>query len=848
MKKTLTFLMCLLICWSALAQSRHTINGYVTDLESGERLIGATVYDTITHQGVVTNTSGFYSLTLPDGPHAIQVSYVGYTPSEVKMVELKADVLVNLGLRSNTRLQEVEVIGHQSISGPQSAQMSAIEVPVGQIKNIPMIAGEVDVLKAIQLLPGVQSGQEGSAGLYVRGGGPDENLMLLDGVPLYNVNHLMGFFSVFNADAIKNVTLYKGNFPAQYGGRLSSIIDVRQNDGNTESYHGNVSVGLLSAKFNVEGPIPHIKDSTGTTTFNVSARRTYFDALVAPIMSLVTAAIPENPMMNAGAYFYDVNAKVTHTFADNDNKLSGSFYMGDDAVYANMFYIERDPQYYNRSKFGFHMNWGNLLAAMNWEHRFNARLFSNTQLSYTRYRYRLKQSMEYADYYENDSSEFDQNMTYSSSLRDLMLQSNFCWTPLPNNTLTFGAEYTYHNFRPEVNSFFVYSTEELDAYLPNGGLTYDSTMSDGTLHGHEAALYIEDSWSPWKWLKLIVGARGSLYAIDGKVYPSIEPRASVRALINKDIAFKASYSYSTQYVHLLTNSSVSMPTDLWVPVTKNIAPMHSMIVAAGLSYNICNQVEASVEGYYKRSVNLLEYKEGASFFGAAETWQNKVSLGDGWSYGVELLLQRKVGPVTGWIGYTWSRTMRQFNRPGEEINGGRPFHAKYDREHDLSITLQYQINRRIDLAGTFVYGTGTRGTLVTQYYADPVEGKDIQYIPERNNYKMPDYHRLDLGINFHFPHKYSTWGQKEPTRKQKRKIWNDPERMDKHLRTLQSGKYAWCKDAEHLLNISIYNVYCRANPYMVIPQYYSTRNNNKIELQQISLFPILPSISYTFKF
>lgn len=819
-----------------LAQ-RHTLNGYVTDVESGERLIGASVYDTITHLGTVTNTSGFYSLTLPEGEHAVQVSYVGYEPSEVRTLQLTEDVLLNMGLRSNTRLREVSVIGHKSISGPQSAQMSAIEVPVGQIKNIPMIAGEVDILKALQLLPGVQSGSEGSAGLYVRGGGPDENLILLDGVPLYNVNHLMGFFSVFNADAVKNVTLYKGNFPSQYGGRLSSIIDVRQNDGNTEGYHGNISVGLLAAKFNIEGPIPHIEENSGTTTFNVSARRTYFDLFTTPLMGAITAGRGDG-IVGAGAYFYDINAKVTHTFPDQDNKLSGSFYMGDDAVYADLTYKDRSEGEQEKAKFGMHMNWGNILAALNWEHRFNARIFSNTQLSFTRYRYRVNQSLNQEVISDDEKTSFEQKMGFNSSLRDLMLQTNFCWTPSTKTNLNFGAEYTYHQFRPEVTSFFIYSTEEL-AGLP---LQYDTTLTDGYLHGHEAAIYVEDTWTPCSWLKMNIGARASLYGIQGKVYPSIEPRVSVRALCNKDIAIKASYSYTTQYIHLLSNSSVSLPTDLWVPVTKNIAPMHSMIVAAGISYNILDQVEASLEGYYKKSVNLLEYKEGASFFGSATSWQDKVSMGDGWSYGVELLFQRKVGPVTGWLGYTWSRTMRLFDRPGEEINYGRPFHAKYDRNHDLSLTLQYEFNRRVDISGTFVYGTGTRATLATQQYFDPITGKEIDYIPERNNYKMPDYHRLDLGVNIHFPHKYSTWGQQEPTRKQQRKIWNKPEKRAEHERIYQSGKYAWCKDAEHVLNISVYNAYCHSNPYMMIPDVYDG------QLYQVSLFPILPSISYTFRF
>lgn len=826
----------LLVSLGLMAQ-RYTVNGYIEDASSGERLIGATVFDTLSRKGAVTNTSGFYTLTLPKGEVALQVSYVGYQPSAIRTIRLVADTMMNMSIQSNTHLDEVTIVGQQSISGPQSVQMSTIEVPIDQIKGIPAIAGEVDILKAIQLLPGVQSGSEGSAGVYVRGGGPDENLILLDGVPLYNVNHLMGFFSVFNADAVKNVTLYKGNFPSQYGGRLSSIIDVRQTDGNAESYHGNISVGLLSAKANVEGPIPHKHDSTGRTTFNISARRTYFDVFVAPIVAAVTTSV-DNETVSPGAYFYDLNAKLSHTFANQNDKLSGSFYMGDDAVYMNMNFREEGKGDLSTDRMNMRMSWGNLLAAVNWEHRFGPRLFSNTQVSYTRYRYQVKESFKELYKVGNvTTSSLDQSMTYNSSIRDVMAQTNFDWTPVHNNTLRFGAEYTYHQFSPSVSNFFLY---KIDDTKPDVNMQYDSTLTDGTLHGHEAAIYVEDQYTPWEWLRLNIGARASLYAIDGKVYPSIEPRVGLRALLYKDLSIKASYSYTTQYIHLLSNTTVSLPTDLWVPVTKNIAPMHSMVVAAGLSYDILGEVEASVEGYYKRSVNLLEYKDGATFFGTSTGWQDKVAMGDGWSYGVEFLLQRKHGPVTGWLGYTWCRTMRQFDRKGQEINYGRPFRAKYDREHDLSLTLQYTFSRRVDIAGTFVYGTGTRATLGTQDYYDPVSNMEINHITERNNYKMPDYHRLDLGVNLHFPHKYSTWGQTEHTGRQWRKIWSQPDKLERHQTIYNSGKYAWCKDAEHTLNISVYNAYCHANPYMM----YSANG----KLRQISLFPIMPSISYTFKF
>ena len=781
------FVLCL-----PLIAARYTINGYVSSNQSGERLIGATVIDTVSGYGAVTNNSGFYSLTLQAGQVCLSVSYVGYSRSDYLNFTLSCDTFLNISLIDNTHLEEVTVVGRQSISGPQSVQMSTIDVPIQQIKGIPALGGEVDVLKAIQLLPGVQSGTEGSAGLYVRGGGQDENLVLLDGVPLYNVNHAMGFFSVFNADAIKNVTLYKGNFPARFGSRLSSVLDVRQNDGNDKAYHGNLTVGLIAAKVNAEGPI--IK---GKTTFNVSARRTYFDLFTTPIMAIILKNESDgNDSGAAGYYFYDVNAKVTHTFSDND-KLSASFYMGDDKVYVR--YREQSANTGNmRLRIGY--NWGNLLGAVNWEHRFNSRIFCNTQLSFTRYRYKLQQSLNETEEVKSVQEIVNQQMNYNSYIMDLMLQTNFEYTPSPKHELRWGAAYTWHNFRPEVFSMSINSNVD-------DQIVMDTTLSGSKVMSHEAYVYVEDTYTPWRWLRLNIGLHGSLYGLSGKVYPSIEPRVGVRALIINDLAFKASYAYISQYVHLLSNSSISLPTDLWVPVTKRIEPMRCMQVAAGLSYNVLNHVELSVEGYYKKMLNLMEYKDGSSFMLSTQGWEDKVVLGDGWSYGVEFMAQRTIGKLTGWVAYTWSRTMRQFNREGQEINFGKPFHAKFDREHDLSITLQYQVTKRIELSSTFVYATGNRATLATQIYYDPTRVGNINRInmvTQRNNYKLPDYHRLDIGANFHFP----------------------------------SKKHSW---AEHLLNVSVYNVYNNMNPFLVFP------DSDRGKLYKITIFPILPSLSYTFK-
>ena len=815
-KRYIHIILFLTIACVAYTQRHYTVSGYVTDAESGERLIGATVYDTISHQGTVTNTAGFYTLTLSNGSScALIASYVGYAPSTPFVTDrMQSHHFV---LNSSTKLQEVTITGHQSISAPENVQMSAIEVPVSQILAIPALGGEVDVLKAIQLLPGVQAGGEGNAGLYVRGGGPDENLVMLDGAPLYNINHAMGMFSVFNADAIKNVTLYKGNFPARFGSRLSSVIDVRQKEGNNMFWHGGISVGLISSKLNFEGPIfgkaqlDSLKQGyspRAKTTFNISARRTYFDAFTAPIIAAVVRGEGDHMSLWTGYYFYDVNARLCHTFSEKD-RLSVGVYNGGDVEYLNM-HETQDAD--NKYHFDMRYAWGNTLASIDWQHTINHQLFLNTRLHYTGYYCQMNQAMNMLTTDENGSSDFDQKLGYNSMIHDVSASTQLEYSPNQKHQVVAGVQYTYHYFRPSVQNHYIFAESDTSAAI----LREDTTIGGDILHGHEVAIYVEDTYTPIHWFRLNYGARFSMYGISGKVYPSIEPRIGARFLLHKDVALKMSYSYMSQYVHLLSSSQVSMPSDLWVPVTRDIPPMRSMQVAAGISYNICDQVELSVESYYKRSLNLLEYKEGATFMGYTDDWQKQVEVGNGWSYGVELLAQRKIGPVTGWIGYTWSRSMRQF----DNINNGKPFHAKYDREHDISITLQYQITPRIDVAGTWVYATGNRGTLVTQRYYD---SDWVGYFKERNGYKMPDYHRLDLAVNIHFPHKYSQQGKKG--------------KEDSYY-----GRGGWLRNAEHILNISCYNVYCHMNPVFIEQDVFNGK------LYQVSIFPILPSISYHFKF
>ena len=795
----------LLAFGNAMAQ-KHCISGYVTDAASRETLIGATIIDRNSGHGCVTNNYGYYSLTLNDGPIDLQFSYVGYN-AENQNFQLTSDTLVNIGLSTNLQLQEVTVEANRATVGANNPQMSVIELPVQQIKMIPTLMGEADVLKAIQLLPGVQNGQEGSAGLYVRGGGPDENLLLMDGVPLYNVNHMFGFFSVFNPDALKNVTLYKGGFPARYGGRISSVIDVHMKDGDMQNYHGNFSIGLISSKINLEGPI--VKDKL---SFNLSFRRTYSDALTNLYGLIGKIADPSIDKFSVGYYFYDLNAKLNWKISDKD-RLYLSWYSGDDKIYANVKWdYAYEDMFIDHEKLGMNWKWGNKVGALRWNHIISPRLFMDASASYTQYRHDLGMSQNYT--YEQFkptayTSTDEIAMNFHSGIQDLSARTDFHFTPNPRHDIRFGGGYTYHFFRPEVQAMKVVSTLE--------NISTDTVAGSGDVNAHEAMLYVEDNFALSEAVKMNVGLHYSAFAVQGNFYQSLQPRFSMSALLAPHFSLKAGYAYMTQYVHLLSNSNLTMPTDLWVPVTACIAPETGHQFSLGGFYEVPNLFDISLEGYYKLMNNVLEYKDGTSFFGTSQGWEDKVCLGKGWAYGIELLVQRSFGKTTGWIGYTWAHSMRQFDREGMEINSGNPFPAKYDRRHDLSITVQHKFSDRFDLSASWVFSSGNCGTLATQTYPGvPVTyyfqyGGGIVGTPnigaiERNNYRLPAYHRLDIGMNF---------------RKQK-------------------------KHGERVWNISIYNVYNRQNPFIVMRGLDET--TGAVQLQQVSIFPIIPSISYGFKF
>lgn len=779
-----------------LMATAQTVSGTVTDSLTGETLIGATVLDVGSGKGTVTNAYGRYSLTLKGDSATLRISYIGYRPQEHR-IAIGGNCQLSVRLQPALELHEVRVTADR-VSSPKVSQMSAIEVPAEQIRLVPVIFGESDVLKAIQLLPGVQSGTEGMSGIYVRGGGPDQNLFLLDGIPLYNVNHLGGFFSAFNGDAVKNITLYKGSFPGRFSGRISSVLDIATNNGNDKEWHGSASVGLIAAKVNVEGPI--IKEKT---TLSASLRRTYGDLLLRPILWTVAASEPDIAGLSAGYYFYDLNVKVTHKFSDR-SRLYATWYSGDDEAYTR---VKISDSYSNDYKEYMKLSWrwGNLAAAVRWNYELNQKLFMNVSGSYTRYRQRLslgveEEWMEYGRWYDDEIE-----MGINSGINDLAVRADFDYAPSPDHAVKFGGVLTHHTFVPQVQSARVRYTDEP---------SIDTTFGESRVHANELTAYIEDDWSITDALKINGGVALTGFAVDGRFYPSVQPRLSGRFMLMDDLSVKAGYSYMTQYMHLLSNSNISLPTDLWVPVTARIEPMNSHQVAAGVFYNWKNFIDFSIEGYYKWMNNLLEYKPGSTFLGSSVGWEDMVCSGRGWAYGLEFLAQKSVGQITGWFGYTWSRTMRLFDTPGEELNNGEPFPAKYDRIHDISITVQYKPDDTFDAGVTWVYSTGNTATLAMQEIDGGSESyrSGIDFVESRNNFRLPAYHRMDVSVNFH--------------------------KKKKH------GVRTW--------NISVYNLYNRQNPFIIYPKtserYDGHGTQYNTSLMQRSLFPILPSVSYIYKF
>lgn len=787
MKHIPILLFCLVFSYghAQKAAKRHAINGYVYEKGSKETIVGATLYFPDLKLGTTTNGYGFFSITVPDsGNQQLIISFVGYTPLE-ESVYTGSSQSVNYTLELRGNLKEV-VVDAKRLDLLQSTRMSTIEIPVEQLKQIPAIGGEKDIVKALQLLPGVQKGSEGSAGLYVRGGGPDQNLIILDDAPVYNANHLFGFFSTFNGDALKSVELIKGGFPARYGGRLSSVLNLTMKEGNKEKIQGEFGIGLVSSRITLEGPL---KKKKGKSSFLVSGRRTYIDALTAPLIALSTGGA------TGGYYFYDLNLKV-NTVLNPKNRFYFSSYFGRDRFYFRL----KENDFLVRQG----LNWGNLTATGRWNHQFAANLFSNTSLIVSDYTFGVFQTAK------QSSTGREYVADFSSGIRDFTLKTDLNYTPLIKHSFKIGGLLTYHIFTPKA----VVTKDDFS--------TENASNSKEQIGSIETGLYIEDDWRPLSWVSFNTGLRFSSFLPKNEQYLRLEPRLGLRVALLENVSYKASYTVMNQYLHLLSNSTPGLPTDLWVPATQKVKPQHAEQYATGFTAAFPKKgIELTIEGYYKSITNNLTYKDGASFLvenpaaqqgnQEASSYEKLVSSGKGRAYGIELFVQYERKKFIGWVGYTYSRSFQTF----ADINEGKEFRAKYDRPNDLSIVGSYQINAKWKVSTTWVYGSGGTLTLPEGQYPIHVFGSGfsstkVDQLGPRNGFRAEAYHRLDLAFQ---------------NTKQK-----------KHgIRTWEYG---------------LYNAYNRNNPffYFVGRKDRFNGNDQRLALFRVALIPVIPSISYSYKF
>ncbi len=790
------------ICsFCSIQAQTYTLSGYIKDKESRENLIGANLYEEKNQKGTNTNDYGFYSLSLPKGEVELVVSYIGYQ-ADTLVISLTENQQLDINLSPTVALSTVEVKARR---GTNDDRLGTIRLSAKELKGIPSLGGEADILKAIQLLPGVKFGDEGTSGFYVRGGGPDQNLILLDGIPVYNPSHLFGFISTFNPDAISNIDLIKGGFPARYGGRLSSVLDIRLKDGNKKELKGQGNLGIVASKLLLEGPI-----SKGKGSFLVSGRRSLYE------LALLPAALINNQGERNNFSFYDLNAKLNYQLSDKD-RLFATIYAGNDKLkfksqYSGSYGEETAEEY---------VNWGNRIASLRWNHQFNSKLFSNINLFYNRYRFNTGADYNFYVLNENQEPVLDKYLfDYISNVDDVGVKMDFFYTPVPAHNIKFGTATTQHRFKPGVLS----------------GVSDSLATNAPSIDALESRIYVEDNILLTDWWQLNLGLHASLFNVRGEQYTSIEPRLNTRFFLGKKWTFDASYAQMQQYLHLLTNSSLGLPTDLWVPPTDNVPPQQSSQVAAGLSFQPNKKYNFSIETYYKQMKGLVNYKEGASFLIEGKDWEDKVAIdGIGESYGIELFAQKRAGNTTGWLAYTLSYTDRQF----DEINFGRAFPYKYDRRHDIALVLTHKFSERIRLNLNWVFATGNAVTLPRTIYPNinfPPNVNEFRNTSERNlisltspvsfvrqleeivNYgetnssRMPSYHRLDIGVSFF---KKTKWG-------------------------------------EQTLDFSVYNAYNNRNPYYIRyvfeGQFSDDTDTTSGKFQAVSLIPLIPSISYGFKF
>jgi hypothetical protein len=748
------------------AQYRFSVSGYVKDAETGEDLIGASVFAPQLSKGTTTNAYGYFSLSLPADSILLMVSYIGYEPVQRKVSLSKNEQFTIMLSPEKKELKEVVVTAESLQAKMDQTQMSVERLSIAEIKQIPALFGEVDVIKALQLKPGIQSGGEGATGLYVRGGGPDQNLIVLDEATVYNAAHLFGFFSIFNPDAVKGVDLYKGDFPAQFGGRLSSVVDVKLRDGNDQHVAGSGGIGLIASRLTLEGPL--LKDKS---SFMLSGRRTYFDIFTRQLNKANVDKEDYNPIPDY--YFYDMNAKVNYELGEKDRLfLSG--------------YFGRDVFKFKGDNFSFDFKWGNTTGTLRWNHIFNPRLFSNTSFIISDYNYSITNKFDIFKF------------TLGSSIQDVSGKTDFDYLVTNNHTLRFGAQYTYHRF----------TVGRLQAGSDDGSVSFSAGQD---LFGSQLGAYVSSDYAPSVRWRLNSGLRLSGFESRGKWFGGLEPRFSARYKLSNQASLKASAARMYQYVHLVSNSGASLPTDIWYPSGRIVRPQRSDQLAGGISVLLGRgKFLLTNEVYYKWMKNQTDFRDGAQLFVNPDLEQEFV-FGKGWGYGNEIYLEKKEGRTTGWVGYTLSWTFRKF----DAINEGHRFFPRYDRRHDVTTVVMHELSKRLSFTATWIYGTGNAISLpVGRFIIQDVEGASFTVVPEyleRNSFRMAPYHRLDLGLVWKFKRK---WGESD-------------------------------------LTFSVYNAYNRRNPYFIYFEELRDKITDLIsgfKAKQVSLFPAIPSVTYNFKF
>jgi hypothetical protein len=758
----------------ALAQNIDiTISGQIKDIKTKEELIGATVYIEELKTGTVTDIFGHYQLNLKKGNYILKYSYIGYESIE-KEFELTESVRIDITLNpSALQLKAVEISSERQDANITSNEMSTIKMDIAEIKSVPVIFGESDILKTLCLMPGIATAGDGNTGLYVRGGGPDQNLILLDDAPVYNASHLLGFFSVFNSDALQGLKLYKGGIPSGYGGRLSSVLDVKLREGNPKEFLASGGLGLISSRLTFEGPL--VKDKS---SFIVSARRTYAD--------FFRNLSNDERLKNSILYFYDFNFKANYILSEKD-RLYISGYHG------------RDVFGYNRLM-GF--DWGNTTGTLRWNRLVNEKLSMNTSVVFSNYDYSF-------DLFIDNS-----NIKLISGIQDYSIKTDWDWYANANNTVKMGISSIFHNF----------SLPSFKSNIPDM-----EDMKVPSRYGLESGAYIHNEQIISEKLSLNYGLRYSLFNLKGpgdvfnydekrekvidtssykqseiyQSYGGFEPRLSLTYLLDPKSSVKISYNLTRQYMHLLSNVSAGSPTDIWIPSNHIIKPLIGDQYAAGYFRNFFdNLFETSVEVYYKKMQNLVDYKNGANII-FNPTIETELLFGKGWAYGAEFFIKKRLGTFNGWIGYTLSRTMRQI----DGINNNLPYPARYDRTHDLNILLSYQVSQKWQLASTWIYASGNPVTFPVGKYQ--YEGRIIDFYTERNGHRLPAYHRMDISATY------------------------EPNRLGKKFQS------SW--------NFSVFNVYSRENTFMIRFRESET-NPGRQEAVHIALFKIIPSVTWNFKF